>query len=1522
MSIISAKTWRDRLRHVRTQVAGNLSGEMFLEPSNHYGNWRYDEIDPASPSNDPVGMEIGLPEEPEGSYIFMSEPFTGTNRGPVNLAAQNTVPVAEDSYWIDEAYSIGHSPKMQMEATTLLSPPPVPTVEIVPAGRVGWKAGVYKVSYTLMKGKRHTKLSPWVEVTLAAGQAMRVVFGDVEAEGATAIGIWVSKVGGGTRTMRLQKIVRLRSQRREVVLPGPWKRRKSPPSKNETRRGIPATPKLTTVPGFGPSVPGTYTAYVARIDEETGAETVVSEPSDPVEITEAEAARHVHLKLKWRRLRERFAGIGEDFTEDAGRYNVYIDYTPPSSTVTYSYELVPEGEGGTGKGFSMTDAAPVFSGQTEKSFEDTGKRQSKTNKTSSGASLREKRSTSASSASTSGDGGGGLEDPTTPLEGAFPQGAPYPAVGKYWIGVSNYKDGEETVATMYPSPVEITTTGQTIRVWLTGSVNVLQNPQWLDLEVAGTDLNEVPSGWLLTGIQATQGTLNWGDNGEMLLSTNGAKTGTALSPVLKGYFNVDRTQNYAVGGRFVFTKTAGNAVMELEEYDDAGAIVRTTPISTLTTSGDEDTCKRFGPLGTAFHDATVSARPVIRFDGATRHGDITVHEVFALKHDRKLRRVVPPALPGEHSDANPPADERWPKGAYKAIGLPPARSYTSQQSAPLDAQNFDTGALTGGWTRYVPTEDGIVSALTTGAKIEGTHGYNFQKNTSSTRRFYIWRDLGINYGQEAVRIKVRINSLPTNNYVSLVQLKNEQSEGNSGALARIAIDHRGVVVYSGVKPGGTINHYELMTGVAAGDTLDLELMVQGANTRDGYVSASAGRYGGTRSYAEARGRYDWRGMFPRYVQAGPAHFHSTGARIAFDVDTIVVTETGDKGAAPASPPELSPYPLPDRLPETVTPLETVTFEGGTNPWTPVTSNGGTIAVNTTSVIEGVYGLRVTTTDAAQLQTAYIQSTLGTAAESRGFKARIRVVARPTTGNVRLMSIVGESSKILGYFYLDSVGDLYAQTLTQAGTLLSPRKVASGITNTTILTLEMVADSAGTSTGAMTYWVEVNGTGGVSARKLMHVDTSVDWAGAKVSQLRVGNILESAAGVTATLDVDAIAVTTRGQVSYVESSQGEDIYQGYLYLPVGTLPSDEYGPKNWREAVEPGKTYTASVDLRYAMVPAESESGVVARPFSLYAYDINGEEYPLGSILGDSGISGTSEHASYTRSYSIPTVYDENDELIGCFEVRMKSPGLSSGEFVWQRFAWSPGSVAIKDVSYPTTGSFHAQYDTLTPHRHPAQNVTGKWLDLDAVADVPANTTLAAEYVSTATDAALPPGTVWSSDPSTVPQRRFAHIRINMTSDGTATPVVPPGSPFVDAYSVLAGQQVATLLREDGSEFPGGVYAFDFTGSDVRKLSAWDDRRPKGRWRSHRAYDPVDEIAGFTLRAFDLEAMTEIEEHSRHPFILEMRGKRYKIRFGEDVKFAWDEYSPKHANGRYIGVAEAGIEGPVDVLSTALMKGLS
>ena len=1488
MPRVSPKTPKDRLEALpvapdtELKIAPDLMGHLGLEPTNFFTNWRLDVL---KDDNDPEGLSVGMPEDYDGFSVLMSE----RNRGTGTMTEQNTAPIDpdDDSYVVDEPWSPGDPPRSGTNAAEV-APPEGWSYKIISADNNGLPAGDYGVTFSWFRGDMTTNVAPLYTVTgVLAGQFLRVTLPTDPPEGATHLGIWLTRPNKGFSTIRLQAKIPIRHVRPTTWLIKRYRSRGKHQDRNETRLNAPRKPKLRKVPGRRRATPGTFTARIAAVDVETQHESELSVPSDPVTLTQAEANAGFNLEVE-----------PTELGDPSFQYAVYL--ADESGAVL----RLGNGEGSTpASPFRGDERAPRTGARTQRqaAADRLPSRGENTTRPAgfSGSEIEDKTQ---------------MDDPTSELEGVAVENKPDIPAGQYWFSVAGIVAEEKTVMAR---PQRVTVgAGQSVEIILPHSVLVSRNGNFTDI-----DKNGRPDAWTITGTGGTLGTATMDDLDRLVLDTVVARTGTTASPLLEQTFLVNRDAMYTVVGEFVAAPIQGTIVATVAELNDAGTVLgTTTTLRTMTSSGNYSVDKRFGPDSTGkvqgFQDGTSKLRIRVEFVGATRHGSVAIEEFDVVKHTNPLRRRDRPKS-GErrHSNTNPGGGRRYRNGADKGIELPPQKYRRPPMSRPpMDRMNFDDGTQ-GAWTSVRTSPGDLLSVsrlgVETGAVYVGNPGLRVSKGTTATRYGYIWKAYEpTTRARHAEHFALYVSALPDKGWVTLLQIRPSAANGLPGALAAVILNQFGQLRLVTVNANNSLVFNTIATGVRTGEVWDIELIVSGGNSAKGYATAGAAVMGSPRRYLALKGPYDWTNRGARVAQFGASAYEDKATLFDYGIDDIVVTEFGDPTTEGSS--LVGELPLPHRPLRAPAVVYDADFESGIP--AEITVVGGVYGTyGIEGSISGVSGggVRFEETDTLTSTDRYAQYLETTTRTSRGYRARLRIVTRPTTGNAKLGRVVSGTGMTMGWVYIDSSGDIYVQTFKAGGTALSSVRVATGIANGQRLTLELVPEGAGTASGVMSYWLSVDGSGTIGERALVYQDTEVDWTEHLISYARFGLTSHSVNGLTATVDVDKIRVTETGEVFFWElDEEGNPLYQIHAFYPAGTPQRDDLWVQDLWFAVAPGKNYKLAVDHRIANAPPDSH------PFYVTAYDLQGNEYPLGSVYGDSGVSGTVEWADVVREYLIPE---------GCYAVKIHSLNIGGGEYTCQRIFWgrTVATNPSREVYYPASNVFRIVLDTKTPDQELLWSFYPEniWLGLNAPVNAPEGTSASFGWQSSDSDSA--PGGSWEPDPTTVPQRRYVHAKVtlNASPDLRNTPQLPSGSPNVEFYTDAYGMHLATLLREDLSEFPGGIYATDVDFPTER--STYDVRETEGRVRRHRRHAPVGRMEDVRLFAVSEEAMDEfLRTYMDGHMVLESDDRRALVKF-KDPELTWEkDFSTKRKiKGKWYVYAEM-TTGQVEVSSVDWIPGLA
>lgn len=1485
MPIVDAKSVKDRVIATRSNVHPRLNGDLIAKPSNLFSNFAFADVDE---NGDPDGIEVTLPEQPDGFFVYLSEP----NKGPDTLAAQNTVPIplSRTSYIVKESWVPGHRPPAADFAAPI-APPLKPSVSGIASSNAGFLAGTWYVSFAYYDIEfRLTTMAPPTTVTITQGQSIVTTLPQDTPSGAEGLVIFL---GSSPSNMFAQDYVSLSSSAFTTwTMSGPFFYGRTPPSFNETEEFPPRPPTLELTRGERPTDPITLMARSVSV-----AGTAESEPSDFTDPVTA-------------------VGSGTD--------SVAFRLAPGRNPRTEISQLISESTRSVTPSGGFEPNQQIFISNTSTDEESVAYDSSRGSKFR-GLRPTEDLRTRGRTPEEAEDGESGVIEIGSPDSGFFIRidipGLQLPfvtglataalAAGVYWVGLTYSVRGTETKLSQL---IQVTVSAsQVLRVILPNPVNAILNPSLQE-----RDSLHKPFDHTLNAGNASSAIAVATDTGEVFLDTNGTQT-SLTTPSHSVTFPVNRSFLHRISADIDSVVAAGTQEAILEELDSGGSTLRTTTLKSVSSSGHDSYDLIYGPVSAlgifvAWLDGTVAARLTHRFAGGSRGGQMRISRMSATIGAGRPRLVEkPPARYRQPATTVAPKFTSYFPGGFKVLGPPPptATISTGGSLPKLDFVDFESGSKPLAWN-FVRTltvgAPGTTDVVETPAAIDGTYGWHVAKTTTQTHYNYAYRDFGpSNRTSLAVRFKTRVRTMPLT-YVYLCYITDPTSGFMVGA---IYLNSDGNLYFQTVSQSPftvflDVTNTYLLGASFAGDVLDLELIVEQGNSSSGSINAGIGRNGGAKTYAGKKTGQNWFGRFPRRAIVGVGNAGDPSASYNFDFDSFTITDLGDRAPTTGAPPALSPYTLPDRPTRSSTGIGAeVTFESGSIPsdWSSsrTPSDGTTTAVvQGSSAISGSFGLRIADTGTAVAASIYIFSNTFVARSAVGVRNRFRIVARPNSGNITLLHLVSDIGQNLGRMYLDSTGDLYTQAYS-AGTAQTAVKIGTGITNGTILTAELVGAGGGTQSGSLSSWYSKGGTGATSERQLWNQQFLLDWSAGLIASPRAGGMLQSVASQTFTLDLDSLQLTDQGEIQFIETTDaGVIINQEQYYLPVGSVPRDDLFLRGYFDAVMPGDQYVSAIRARYKGIATP------ATPCVFTAYLQDGTTQEIGSCFPEDGVMGEAAWADYVSEImTIPT---------NCFRVGMHSRGIAEGEWVVQDFCFSPGTVPIREVSYPTTATITHTLDTRAASGGYI-SMERIWIDRGTIVEVPAGCTATTEFRSANVIGGPFEPPDWTTDVTQVPPNRMAQFRITFNTDTTNTPVLKSGTPFVEYGLMWAGAQVSSLTREDRSEFPGGVLVSQM---DIPYAAAPHSILflPSGRVKRERTGSPVGMIPFFILGIFTEDAALEIEETCLDKdFWVEARDKLYKVRFTNQVEFVAVEGSVDRLGLGWQMWAEAEC-GPVEILETA------
>lgn len=484
----------------------------------------------------------------------------------------------------------------------------------------------------------------------------------------------------------------------------------------------------------------------------------------------------------------------------------------------------------------------------------------------------------------------------------------------------------------------------------------------------------------------------------------------------------------------------------------------------------------------------------------------------------------------------------------------------------------------------------------------------------------------------------------------------------------------------------------------------------------------------------------------------------------------------DKGVEepppPPDPPALVPVPAPDRPPYPLVIRQSEDFESGTlGAWSALREPADAtteLSVSGSAAITGSYGVRASVSSGGELHRAAIEHTLAEPEAHLGCRARLRIATMPDAGRAGVAEVVDAEGGALGALELSASGELFA--VAGESEKLVARNLAAG----SVIDAEVSATGAGHGSGVLAFRLSAPGQAMGTYARL----TKGDLSGRLIHAARLGVVSLSGGATAAAVDIDDITLSERGHEAYREhDALGRPLYQVHLQYHPEQTPRSDLGPAGLRLPLVPGRTYSAGVFARMRDVGRETP----ARPLVLVARGPAGDE-PLRCLVGDAGVSGDRSWQEYTYTFEAPE---------DCYELYVDSQDIGGGEFVFQEFALSPGSVVRRSDAAAPEGWFRATYETREP-KTPYAPMAGRWR---SILGVPPGSP-SPEYLYRSGPARSGPWSAWSADPGAVAQDVVLQAEADLTD---ASHAVPSGYPRLE-YRIM----LDTLLYEDRRELPGGT----------------------------------------------------------------------------------------------------------------------
>lgn len=1398
------------------------SGDAILTPSNYYlENWWWGI---KNEFGDPLGWSIGVPPAHEAHNFFMSE----RGKGSRTLVCQNFEPIERErpSFVTNQPWLPGHSPmsRSQGERSGMAPPALAAIITKEPVSKVGYKATDWYVNYYYETKKgRKTEKAPATKVTLPQGGRMLVTLPTEHVDRANKLVLCLGQVSNGADNTKPQKSWHIESVPETYELNGPFRHgleKQKHKGHNDSKRGSAHKPKVSRKRSRRSLRKARYEIKVVE-NHPGGGDSL---PSDPVIIDVGQDEPNTELEIAPDELQDEAIGWTAFVTMDGQEYEVFSLRMQTSTnditqTVTINGDEVTSSgsDGGGATGAKSTGTNTSGSGGNQQinisQSKNTGKVQESTRKSpggggGSGAAVTDTTMTSSSAPT---EDRTGLEDPTTEVEVAVLTSLNPLEPGDYIAAYSKVRGEYES---RISPTAKFTLAGvggvatECAKITVPHPINNIMNANFGELDSSDQPLDQ--TNYVGTGELYVI-------DGQLVLNTLGSKT-TDTPYNYSNFFDVDRNSDYEAHAEIdIDAYASGNFDVYLNEYaiDNptvASIPLRTTLIKRQSFGGQSEYAHRMGPWGQTWHADTTKAAIVHMFTGATRNMKVSISDYYFNSFKGGVRKYE--SVGGTYNP-DPPMETALPGTSYKIVSKPRRRGKrrrTSVVPSYLDLRQFS--AISGvpqpvgnNWQafNYGTGSQGVEVA----AAIEGSAGYRFLKTSTSNGMGAAWKTFNTTTRtQLGVRSLFQASVLNTRSgmyfmAVSKSTVAPTQNDWLVNILAYLYRWNDGTVYAYVQRPDDPETWYWFNTGVKwnVGDTLDAEIIVDQAGTNSGTLRVLIGKNGAERTQVWLRTGGPWSGDYAHQAIIGPFALDDWADTYNIKSDDWVVSDLGGPLTLDPPRPPLEPIPQPDR-PVVDTPLiSRQDFSTGLpDPGTLFRSTTtGTVAQVQASASTGqsAYGARLSDNGSSgTFSNVYYLETLDVARSAVGWDIEMRVPQRPTSGEITLARVRSLTFTRMLDIYLNSAGLMEAQLYTTGDVAVGSRiPIAENVPSGVLLRMGLILAGAGAAQGAVQIFLKRDN----GSRLFVLDEELIDWTGLSISTLRVGGVTKSVTGASYSIDVGLVETTQRGSNVYEEFTQdGLDIEQSYLVLMPGQPVIPGMFLHEGFRAVEPGVVYTAGIKCRWAAIP----DGLASFPFWIVAYDLDGRKHDLGCLVASrEGLQGSSaddpevdENGWVHLTLTLPPIPSR------CYELAWESRNMVEGEYVCQSPTLSGGNVAFTDVFFPTVGSLRQVLSTRTP-KYSAwlMPLTPTWRSfdkrhVDADGCTVTSTAWSSDLIS-GSDA-----TPAQTDASLVPQREFAWVDYQVTSDGGDTPIIPSGSPGVE-YEL---DVTDTFLMDDGSELPGGV----------------------------------------------------------------------------------------------------------------------
>lgn len=499
-------------------------------------------------------------------------------------------------------------------------------------------------------------------------------------------------------------------------------------------------------------------------------------------------------------------------------------------------------------------------------------------------------------------------------------------------------------------------------------------------------------------------------------------------------------------------------------------------------------------------------------------------------------------------------------------------------------------------------------------------------------------------------------------------------------------------------------------------------------------------------------------------------------------------------------------------------------------WAQTQAGSATSAFTTTGPVTGSQSWRIAATNTGVSNSASATATLATAQPSAGISSQRVINSLPSTGTVRIGSLVDTNAKTLAYVLLSSAGNLTLNTVSDANAVQTSASIA--VTTGTVIDLRLMAQYAGTTGGTASLSV---GTAGGSTTQTVTL-SNVAWTQAQFGSVIAGAFVPSATGQAWDMLIDSLMVLGAGESSStpIPGNAAE-----YFAVP-GTPIHQDVFLTGMKVPVLPGVTYCSSLFMEFKGVELASSPLVSA------FCDIKGRVIQRNAPLV-SGMAGTQPWQRYYQTLTAPPK--------AAYLKYITSP-MAGGRVRAMGFQVEKGLYpSAYTNAYALSGTITVTFNLSSPMPpgsgpNPVGSMSkvSLYRRADAlITNSPSGGTGYSVLFRTAPDGSGLSWTPWTTFANVIPNT-FLQMQVTLTSaTGTNTPVMR--SIHLDYV-----RPVPILTRLHGDEFMGGCLVGDM--APVQELYNIQPRVFADETRGFRVFGahPHKEISKMELQCF-LESTT-------------------------------------------------------------------